>query len=230
MPETETENLSPKQKRSLHRMIWDFVRSTVYFWVPALLFIVIANQIRSSEPLPGDVGILTTIHTFTSSTLTTILELITALGSAPFVVSGVAVASATLWYLKYRRYALFLAFAAGGAAAINVVLKLFFTRERPDLWQHLVIEDGYSFPSGHAMISSTLALAVIVLAWRTKYRWAALIIGVLYMLLVGISRLYLGVHYPSDVIGGWCVSILWVVTLHHVFARYQKRAALTPKE
>ncbi|MDB5181517.1 MAG: acid phosphatase [Candidatus Saccharibacteria bacterium] len=224
----KNEDLSPRQKRSLQRLIWDFIRSTVLFWVPALIFFSLANEIRSAEPLPGEVSILTFIHTFTTSTITRIMEIITALGSAPFVAVGVTIAAATLWYLKRRRFALFLLFAAGGTVVINVILKLFFARERPDLWQHLVIEDGYSFPSGHAMISSALALAVITLAWRTKYRWHAIVFGILYTLLVSISRLYLGVHYPSDVIAGWCVSILWILTLHHVFARYERRRIETP--
>lgn len=220
---SDTEKLTPGQKKSLHRMLWDFIRSTVLFWVPATIFISIANEVREKEPLPGDVGILTAIHTFTTPPLTRAMELITALGSAPFVISGVLVAVGALWYLGYRRNAVFLLFAACGTALINSVLKLFFVRDRPDLWQHLVIEHSYSFPSGHAMISSALALTVILLAWRTRYRITAVAAGVLYVLLVGVSRLYLGVHYPSDIVGGWCISILWVLTLHHIVSRYRKR-------
>jgi undecaprenyl-diphosphatase len=70
------------------------------------------------------------------------------------------------------------------------------------------------------MISMSLALAVVILAWKTRYRWIAVIAASLYVLLVGISRLYLGVHYPSDVLGGWCISVLWILTLYHVLARF----------
>lgn len=224
MPDTqEPKVLNPKQTRSIHNIIRRYIWSTIYFWVPAVIFLGLANQVRDKEPLPGDVAILTHIHTFATPTLNKLFEVITTLGSAPVVIAAIGVASATMWYLKRRRDALFLLFSAGGTAAINIVFKLTFARERPELWQHLVIENGYSFPSGHAMISSALALSVIMLVWQTKYRWPAIIFGVLYTLLVGLSRLYLGVHFPSDVIGGWCVSILWIITLHQVLTRFGNR-------
>lgn len=225
----ETANLTPVKKRPLHRMIWQFVRSTIYFWVPAFLFLVLANEVGEKEPLPGDVAILNGIHTFSSDWLDRFFLLVTSLGSAPFVIAGVTVAITAMYYIGEKRNALFLLFSAGGTAIINILFKLLFERERPDLWEHLVIESGYSFPSGHAMISSALALAIIILAWRTEYRWHAIIIGSLYTLLVGISRVYLGVHFPSDIIGGWCVSILWILTLYHVFARFTGRARLSAK-
>lgn len=225
-PAPEAENLNPKQKRSLHRIVWQYVRSTVYFWLPAIVFLAVANEVREDEPLTGDVAVLTQVHSIASPFMTDLFVVITTLGSAPVIVAGVAIAAATMWYLKRRRDALFLLFAAGGTSAINIVFKLLFERERPDLWQHLVVEEGFSFPSGHAMISSALALAVIMLVWHTRYRWAAIIIGILYALLVGISRLYLGVHFPSDVVAGWCVSVLWIITLHHVITRYQSRRNL----
>lgn len=219
----EPEKLSPRQKRSLHRIIWRYLVSTVFFWVPAVIFLALANEVLENEPLQADVAILTQVHTFTTTFLTKFFTIITTLGSAPVVIAGVVTAGAAMWYLKRRRDALFLIFAAGGTSAINIVFKLIFSRERPDLWQHLVIEDGYSFPSGHAMISCALALAVIMLAWHTRYRWLAVASGVLYTFLVGISRLYLGVHFPSDIVAGWCVSVLWIITLHQVLKRHERR-------
>lgn len=59
------------------------------------------------------------------------------------------------------------------------------------------------------MASAALACAVIYLAWRTKYRWFTLVLGAIYVGVIGLSRVYLGVHYPSDVVAGWCVSIIW---------------------
>ena len=211
-----------KEKSKLYRMLGQLLRQTVFFWLPAVFFLVLANRVRGNDPLPGDIAVLTTLNTFASAWLTTGFIIITSLGSSLFVIAGVFIASVTMWYIGRRRDALFLVFAAGGTAAINIIFKLIFARDRPDIFQHLVVEDGYSFPSGHAMISMSLALAVITLAWRTKYRWTAIIVGALYALLVGISRLYLGVHYPSDIVAGWCVSILWILTLYHVLARFSK--------
>lgn len=223
MPE-KTE-LDVQQKRSFHRILPTFLRSTVLFWAPALVFLILANEVRLKEPLPGDVPILTTVNGFASPGLNDFFLAVTSLGSAPFVIAAVGIAAATMWYLGNRKNALFLIFAAGGTALINTVFKLLFERERPDLWQLLVVEEGFSFPSGHAMISSSLALVCIVLAWHTAHRWYAVIGGGLYALLVGISRIYLGVHYPSDVLAGWCISILWIITLHKVLNKYVRRRA-----
>jgi membrane-associated phospholipid phosphatase len=212
-------NELPAPKRSLAALLVRLVSATALFWIPAGIFLILASEIHEREPFFGDIGLLQAIHTFTTPLLTTIFKVITTLGSAPFVIPIILLAVITLWLLERKRDAMFVLFSAGGTAAINGGLKLVFTRNRPDLWQHLVIENDYSFPSGHAMISSALALTIILLAWRTTYRWYAVAFGVLYTLLVGLSRLYLGVHYPSDVLGGWCVSILWVIVIYHATAR-----------
>jgi membrane-associated phospholipid phosphatase len=225
----EPESMNSSQKRSLQRLIYQFVSSTVIFWLPVLIFLALANSVREKEPIFGDVAILQALHVLSAPWLDTFFTVITMLGSAPVVITAVVIAAATMFYLGKRRNAVFLIFAAGGTAVIDTVFKLLFQRQRPDLWQHLVVENGYSFPSGHAMISSTLALAVILMARQTKYRWYAVIAGSVYALLVGLSRLYLGVHFPSDVLAGWCVSILWIVTLYRVMSHYGRPQIDTPE-
>jgi membrane-associated phospholipid phosphatase len=217
---------APTAKRRLHQVLWQYLRATALFWIPAIGFLVLADNVREHDPLPGDVGILEGLHTIATPALNQFFLLVTTLGSAPFVISGISVAAATLYYLRRRQDALFLLFAAGGTSLINAILKLFFGRDRPDLWQAIVVEQSYSFPSGHAMISLSLALAVGILAWKTSHRWLAISIGALYTVLIGLSRLYLGVHFPSDVVGGWCVSVLWILVLYHIFARYNRRRTL----
>lgn len=115
------------------------------------------------------------------------------------------------WLAVKRRVreALTVAFMIGGAAVINTLLKLSFQRQRPTILQALVSEQSFSFPSGHAMASAALACVVVYLAWRSKYRWLALVLGAIYVGIIGLTRVYLGVHYPSDVVAGWCVSIIW---------------------
>ena len=121
----------------------------------------------------------------------------------------------------------------GGAAVANLVLKLLFHRDRPSLWHPSVVETSFSFPSGHAMLSAALILSIIFIVWKTRLRLASIVIGSILILLIGTSRLYLGVHYPSDVAAGWCASLAWIVVVVAVInqlAHRRKAAPLTVKE
>jgi undecaprenyl-diphosphatase len=109
--------------------------------------------------------------------------------------------------------ALFLGVAVAGAEVITRVAKPIVARPRPELWEHGYPASGYAFPSGHTTSSMALAAAVTVLAWNTRWRWWALAGGALFTFGVGVSRVYLGVHYPSDVIAGWCLGVAWVSVL-----------------
>ena len=127
-----------------------------------------------------------------------------------------------LWWRGRRRDAALLAAAVIGSTLLNAVLKAVFQRDRPDFWEHLVVEDSYSFPSGHAMASMSLAAALVVIAWSSRWRWPAIALATVYVLVVGVSRLYLGVHFPSDVLAGWCVAVAWVVVVAVVLDRGQR--------
>lgn len=207
----------PLPKYLEHRLEKRLAGLLVLFGLPVIAFVGLANEIKETNPVPGDLAILHALHHLSSPFLDTLFVIITTLGSAAAVVTIIV---GTLWYLlhhNHRRDALFLVAAAGGTALLNLLFKLLFHRVRPDLWQQIVIEKGYSFPSGHAMISCSLALAAIIIAWPTRWRRRAIIAGVIYLVLVGVSRLYLGVHYPSDVLGGWLLSIAWIYLVHRAF-------------
>jgi undecaprenyl-diphosphatase len=73
------------------------------------------------------------------------------------------------------------------------------------------------------MASSALAFSLIVIFWRTRWRWWIIAAGVLYMVTIGFTRLYLGVHYPTDIIGGWVVSMGWVAIVAAVISEYINR-------
>jgi undecaprenyl-diphosphatase len=109
------------------------------------------------------------------------------------------------------REATFTGVALLGAALLNLGTKQLFARARPTLWESISPQDTFSFPSGHAMGSMTLVMVVILLAWGTRWRWPVLVAAALFGLIVGISRIYLGVHYPSDILGGWAAAIAWVI-------------------
>lgn len=130
------------------------------------------------------------------------------------------------------REGLFAAAALGGSGLLNVAMKHAFARERPALWESIAPEHNFSFPSGHAMGSMTLATVLVLLAWPTRWRWPVLAVMAPFVGAVGLSRVHLGVHYPSDVLGGWLLAVAWALAVYAVAfgggARPRVRAATPP--
>ncbi|WDS38224.1 phosphatase PAP2 family protein [Pseudoxanthomonas sp.] len=112
------------------------------------------------------------------------------------------------------REATFASVALIGSALLNLMTKQLFARARPSLWESISPQDTFSFPSGHAMGSMSLVTVLILLAWGTRWRWPVLVVAALFGLAVGAARIYLGVHYPSDILGGWAAAIAWVVGVY----------------
>src|SRR5690606_34414750 len=119
----------------------------------------------------------------------------------------------------------FLVFVAvGGGQVLSSLLKLGIDRPRPDLVSHLMHVQTLSFPSGHAMMSAvtylTLGALLAGMAPRMAIRAYVLSLAVLVTLLVGVSRIYLGVHWPSDVLAGWCAGFAWAMLCWLVARRF----------
>ena len=173
-------------------------------------FVQIADEVFEGETLWLDEAVLKTINGFSSSFLDTLFVVVTQFAG---VISIITLTIGLLSFLMLRhknKKALIVGSTVAGAALLNIILKLIFERARPDLWDQLVVETSFSFPSGHAMISAALALSVIYIFWSTRYRWIAFWAGSLFILVIGFSRLYLGVHYPTDILAGWIVSAAWL--------------------
>ncbi|MGP2491526.1 phosphatase PAP2 family protein [Mesorhizobium sp. PUT5] len=140
---------------------------------------------------------------------------ITSLGSTSILT--LVTASVVVYFLVRRqpRTALFMLVAVVGGQVLGTLLKLGIERPRPELVSHLMNEHSYSFPSGHAMMSAVTFLTLGSLAARALKDRAARIyvicLAVAATLLVGVSRIYLGVHWPSDVLGGWCAGFAWAL-------------------
>jgi membrane-associated phospholipid phosphatase len=191
-----------------------------------IAFVQIADEVFEGDTLWFDTAVLRAVNDQSTSFFDTFFIAITQVGG---VVGIIAITAALLVVLIKKRHfakALILGATVAGAALLNVILKLIFERTRPDLWEQLVVETSYSFPSGHAMASAALAGAVIAICWSTRFRWLAIIFSVSFILLIGFSRLYLGVHYPTDVLAGWIVSTAWLLTvLVVVHSRYLRNKA-----
>ena len=104
-----------------------------------------------------------------------------------------------------------------------LLLKAWFARPRPQLWTHLVEEGNFSFPSGHSTFSAAVAVMLTVCFRHTPYRRAVLSAGILFALLTGFSRIYLGVHYPSDIWVGWTNGLLCALTAYCIIMPSENR-------
>lgn len=187
------------------------IAALILFWAPVIVFIQLADEILEAEPIPADTTILEAIRSLSSPVMDIVFLVFTTIGNVEALIPITLLIVAYLLYKKQRRNALIVTFGLGGAAAANVVLKLIFQRDRPELWDRLIVESGYSFPSGHAMATSALIFALIVILWNTRWRLVAILFGGFLMVMIGLSRMYFGVHYATDIIAGWSLSLAWVL-------------------
>ncbi|MEW6497887.1 MAG: phosphatase PAP2 family protein, partial [Cyanobacteriota bacterium] len=124
-----------------------------------------------------------------------------------------------------------LVIAAVGAAVLNNLLKILFGRARPELWERIVDVRQYSFPSGHAMISLVI-FGMIGYLLSTKFpQWRGWIIGLTIVLVtgIGLSRLYLGVHWPTDIVAGYAAGLVWLFACIFSLQVWQDRRLATEK-
>ncbi|QPC86500.1 phosphatase PAP2 family protein [Mesorhizobium sp. NBSH29] len=140
---------------------------------------------------------------------------LTALGSTAILLFIVVTVLLYLLLDGKRRAALFILLAVAGGQVLSSFLKLGVERPRPDLVSHMAEVYTLSFPSGHAMLSAvtylTLGSLMAHILQRRTLKIYVLSVAVIATLLVGISRVYLGVHWPTDVLAGWCAGTAWAM-------------------
>ncbi|MEN3337274.1 MAG: undecaprenyl-diphosphatase [Acidobacteriota bacterium] len=155
---------------------------------------------------------------------------ITALGSATVLGLTVVAIAGFLILQGMWRTGLFVASAAGGAVFVDAILKQAFQRPRPDVVPHLRDVMTMSFPSGHALTSAVVYLTLGALSMRIAERrltkFYCMAMAMLVTALVGASRVYLGVHYPTDVIAGWLIGLSWALLCWMIERRLEYRAGL----
>jgi undecaprenyl-diphosphatase len=157
---------------------------------------------------------------------------ITSLGSIAVLGIVSFVVAAYLLLAKSRAAALLVLVAVLGGLAINSLLKIQFARPRPDLFVPTAKVFTASFPSGHAAYSAITYMTLAALLARTtgclRLRIYFVAVAVTLTVMIGVSRVYLGVHYPTDILAGWCVGSAWALLCWTIMTRLQHRGRIEP--
>ncbi|MGG6238385.1 phosphatase PAP2 family protein [Nodosilinea sp. AN01ver1] len=181
-------------------------------FLPLQIFGSLAEEVWEDEGgFPWDEPILLSIRTTATPQLDTFASHLTQLGVGWGVAPASIVIALVLWRRHHWRSLVYFLTTMIGSAIINVSAKLLLHRVRPNLWESPAPEYDYGFPSGHAMSSMTFVAALVILLWGSRWNWLVTVLGGLFVLAIGWTRLYLGVHYPSDIVAGWLASIAWAV-------------------
>lgn len=179
--------------------------------VPAVAFLALGSEVLEGEPLPLENAMMLWLHTHSTPLLQHLSEIMNVVGQKYLAFPFLAALPLALWLRGKRHSALVTLLALGAATTIQWGLKLVYGRPRPELWATDVQVSGLSFPSGHATVAAALAVVIGLLAWRTKWRWWAAFAGGVYAGFMDLSRVILGVHFPTDVLAGTLVGLFSVM-------------------
>jgi undecaprenyl-diphosphatase len=209
----------------------------LYFGLPAaagalIVFAWLAHGVLSAPAAGFDAAVRNAVHAWATPSLTFVMLTFTQLGSAPFLIGAGAL---TVWRLAAtgrKHAALLVAVAALGGEALDQILKLCFQRPRPDAFFGLTDPVTFSFPSGHAL-TATCFYGVLAAVMAPRMRSAAARAGLWVLAAtlaacIGISRVYLGVHYPTDVLAGYAAAIVWIAAVRAGYGVWRGRRRAAP--
>ena len=189
------------------------------------LLLEFADNVYEQGGFFFDEPVLNWFYTLLNPTLTSIMLMFSTVGGVEVMIGVSALVIIFLWYVSHRE-ALFFLFSMGGASLIMVLTKFVLNRPRPELFPDVDywITESPSFPSGHATGSMAFFLSTYLVASRLAPKWRGLaaVVGILMVGFICASRLYLQVHYPSDILAGLSLSAAWVLGVNAVY-RYQTR-------
>lgn len=195
------------------------------FWLGVALpltgLIALGLLVAAYPTLPAwDAAFLLRLHRYANPAINQGVAIATNLGTFWGVLpASLGLMAIGLWHRRWQstRY---LALVMAGSAGLNQTAKLLWHRVRPALWDGIPPHSDFSFPSGHATYSMAFVIALVLLNWDSPQRPWLLGLGGLFTLIIGASRVYLGVHFPSDILGGWLLAIAWAVGLHQALFRW----------
>lgn len=207
----------------LRRRAWRLVLVFVCIVAPLWMFGELAEEVRGHELIPFDEPILRLARSMARDGFDLVFLWLSKLGYGYFVVPFDIALVLGLALLRRHRESAFAGIALAGSALLNLGAKQSFARARPTLWESIAPESTFSFPSGHAMGSMTLACVAVALTWHTRWRWPVAALSAVFVVGVGLSRVYLGVHFPSDIVAGWAAASAWVMAVYLLAFRGELR-------
>ncbi len=181
--------------------------------LPQFLLLFITTHLLQSPLFDFDTQLMWQVHQFANPVYDQVAITLNYLGGMPTAIILTLLLIGHASFTKSKN-ALFILISIVGSTSISWLLKWLVDRTRPMLWPRLVQDYGASFPSGHSVYAAAFACILILLYWRTKWRFAVSGLALTWMFCMGLSRVYLGVHYPSDVLGGWALGWGWVFLVY----------------
>ncbi|WP_238402992.1 phosphatase PAP2 family protein [Paenibacillus mesophilus] len=196
----------------------------------AIGFAGIALLIGANKIAAFDSRLIAFIQGLENEPLTNVMKFFTWIGTGlPVAVISLIAAIFLYTVLGHRRELVLLMIVVVGTGLLNYTLKVWFHRDRPTIYR-IAEANGFSFPSGHSMLAFSLYGIIAYLLWkhipRKAGRIALIVASTSFILMIGISRIYLGVHYPSDVIGGYLASGSLMFALIWCYDRYGRKSAV----
>lgn len=203
-------------------------------------FAEVADEVLEGESQAFDENILRALRNPNDPTLPigppwlkNVARDFTALGSTAVITLTCLVTAGALALRRKWASLVLVIVSIGGGALLSTGLKQWFERPRPSAVVHLTEVSSLSFPSGHSMLAAVTYLTLGSLVARTtadrRIKIYILTLAVLLTVLIGSTRVYLGVHYPTDVLGGWCAGISWALLCSLVARSLQRRGAIEPE-
>ncbi|RAU82343.1 phosphatase PAP2 family protein [Pontibacter arcticus] len=177
-------------------------------------FLYLGREVLQGDPIGLDEAAFAFAASLESPAMNSFIRFITFFASQQFLIpAALLLIGYFLFVRKHRWYTLKVPVVALGSITLNVVLKYFFDRPRPLM--PLVHASGLSFPSGHSMVAASFYGLIIYLVWKhvkpAELRYLLVLLLVMFVAVIGFSRIYLRVHYATDVLAGFSAGFLWVV-------------------
>ena len=193
------------------------------------LFGWLAQEVHENDAIRFDDGVRTAFHALASPPLTALLRWVSLLNGPVALGLYTLVLCGLFLQRGHRTSAALLAVTVVGGVCLDVALKFAFHRARPEPYFGLPTPATFSFPSGHSLMSlcfyGVAAYLISVHVDSARWRLALRVAGALMVLLVGVSRIYLGVHYPSDVVAGFAAGLVWLTAIVFAYRRIVKPVA-----